>query len=249
MDKPFLFLDFDGVICDSLPECYISSLLAWNRWSGGKPDAIGAVLEQAESGRDTEPFFRQMRPFVRNGADYLFIHLAAAEGRRIESQVEFDALIRSRPRLETEGGRLFQSCRQEFLEFDRERWMELNPLFEGMHDLLKRESSSPFSWILSTKPARFILEILGHHTISWPEERCISSGGRPKVEIIDETVESLDGGRRLVKFVEDQIDHLLIPHRSNIEPLIASWGYVKPEWLEDPRVRAVTLSGLTEERG
>ena len=32
--------------------------------------------------------------------------------------------------------------------------------------------------------------------------------------------------------IEDQIDHLLGNTYERIEVLLATWGYVKPEWLE-----------------
>ena len=84
-----VFLDFDGVICDSLPECYTVSLAAYYglfRKSEVPKDASGA----------TETVFRRFRPYIRRGGDYLFIQMAIHQGIRLESQEDFDSLISDR---------------------------------------------------------------------------------------------------------------------------------------------------------
>jgi phosphoglycolate phosphatase-like HAD superfamily hydrolase len=244
MSKTFLFFDFDGVLCDSLPECFVSSLLAWNRWNGRKPDTAGEILGLTERKHPGREMFGTLRPFVRNGGDYLFIHLAMESGTAVAEQKDFDALMQGNPDLSLAAGELFQNCRSEILSEDRGRWLELNPLFDGIPRLLETESRNTSAFILSTKPIRFILEILRHNGIDWTEERCICSGGRPKVDIIDEVMAVHGTETDTAWFVDDQIDHLILPHRLKTAPLLASWGYVKKEWLEDPRIQPVSIEDL-----
>ncbi len=244
MSGIFLFLDFDGVLCDSLPECFVSSLLAWNRWKERKPDSPGGILQLADRDHAGLKRFEALRPFVRNGGDYLFLHHAIEYGTAVREQKDFDALMLHYPELAAAAGDLFQHCRSELLAADRERWLDLNPLFKGIPRLLEREAHNGSAFILSTKPVRFILEILRHNGIAWAEERCICSGGRPKVDIIDEVLSAQGARTETAWFVDDQIDHLLLPRRSKIVPLLASWGYIKKEWLKNPEIRPINIDDL-----
>ena len=65
-NKILLFLDFDGVICDSEPECFESSSVAYRKLKS--PENVSKSLEHRS-------LFRQLRPLIRSGEDYLVIHL------------------------------------------------------------------------------------------------------------------------------------------------------------------------------
>ena len=82
-EDKLVFLDFDGVICDSLPECYEVSLAAY----------YGIYLKTTvpdDTAVDTLKVFRHFRPYIRRGGDYLFIQLAIHQGISLESQEDLD---------------------------------------------------------------------------------------------------------------------------------------------------------------
>ena len=65
-DRPLLlYLDFDGVVCDSERECFVSSWLTYRQLGG----ATGGEHISLRARRR----FRQMRPLIRSGEDYVVI--------------------------------------------------------------------------------------------------------------------------------------------------------------------------------
>lgn len=211
---PFLFIDFDGVICDSLEECFLSSWLALQ--------GVGVGSDRPpEPSFDDEyrRLFRAARPYVRSGEDYLVVHGWAATGRVPASQDEFDADLEARG-VETmaELKRRLYATREALLAHHRDLWLSWNPLYPGMAQALAAQASNPNVWILSTKKAEFIEQILGSQGVGWPLERTIYTGPRKKLEIIDADF----GGPSAL--IDDQIDHLDFGH-PRCRCLLALWGY------------------------
>lgn len=230
-----VFLDFDGVICDSLPECYTVSLAAYYglfRKSEVPKDASGA----------TETVFRRFRPYIRRGGDYLFIQMAIHQGIRLESQEDFDSLISANHNLDDQFHSLFYEARNQLFKTDPDRWYALNPLYPTMKDLLGKHSKDPSFLILSTKEAHFIAEILWHHGIDWGEDRIYCSGKERKLSFIDRVMDELGGTEGL--FIDDQIDHFKGDSRHPVHCLLADWGYVIPEWLRSGKAETVSLRKL-----
>ncbi len=228
------FLDFDGVLCDSLPECYAVSRTAY--WTGflGLPEPPDSPSERAE--------FARMRPLIRRGADYLLLHLAIREGIRLDSQEGFDALAAREADRDALFHELFYRARSDLLRRDPERWFALNPLYPGVAEILLRNRSNRAVLILSTKEAPFILEILRHHGVEWDADRVLCSGKEPKLGYIDRILAERGASRAV--FVDDQVDHFRGTPERPVRRVLAEWGYVRPEWIESGTVETVSLANL-----
>jgi len=214
-------LDFDGVICDSVDECFASSWIAYHRLYRGR-DAVPLPPR-------TDPAFAALRPLIRSGEDYLLIHEILENGARAANQEEFDGLIRrAGPEKMASFKDLFYRARGELLEKQPDLWFSLNPVYGHMREALRAPQETRL-WILSTKKPRFIAEILSHAGLPFPEERIIDSGSGRKLPIVVGLLEKENGDRAL--FLDDQIDHLKGCEDPRIRPYLASWGYVKREWL------------------
>ena len=222
MDLPFFFLDFDGVVCDSLPECFISSRRAYHEHLKGESLPPATAREKE--------LFHRYRPFIRNGEDYLLLHDLIARGVEVHVQEDLDREIASRGRETMDRyGRLFYRAREEFLREDREFWLELNPLFPGMGEILEKVLGHPKFYILSTKKAEFILEILAHHRIPWREDRVIFSGPRPKGEVIRDLLsrEGVMGrqdyaalGRVAAGYDRLAAEMAKVPYKNSVPPIL-----------------------------
>ena len=88
MRKTYLFLDFDGVVCDSVPECFLSSHIAYNEFLGRPVTAVPL---------ETKKRFYEYRPFMRSGEDYFLLQKFIEEGKTISVQEDFDRVIRALP--------------------------------------------------------------------------------------------------------------------------------------------------------
>ena len=112
-----------------------------------------------------------------------------------------------------------------------------------MKDLLAGLAPKQSVYILSTKKAEFIDEILRHSGVSWPSQRTLYTGNRTKREIIESYLQADPESTAL--FVDDQLDHLLLAVQNPlIRGFLASWGYVKQEWLEQKQVEVLGREAL-----
>ena len=233
-----LCLDFDGVICDSVLECLVSSWIAC--FEGNPPDRVPLFLKQR---------FLELRPFIRSGEDYVLIQRLLEQGRSIRNQEEFDDLLGKAGALKmAEYKERFYSARESLFRSERDYWFGLNRLYPHVEGLLKLHAASANLHIVSTKRPDFISEILGFHGIRFNPARMHYASSVPKLEIVNRLAD--ENRAEKVYFVDDQIDHLTGSRREAVEPCLASWGYVKPEWLGKPTgvrvLEPIELRGLFE---
>jgi phosphoglycolate phosphatase-like HAD superfamily hydrolase len=226
--KGLVFLDFDGVICDSLLETLVSS---WRGYylvrSEKEPSAVPVSLLGD---------FARLRPYVRAGEDFILVHELITAKIPIKSQQDFDNQLAKRGERRISCYReSFYKARGDFLSHERKYWIALNRLYPHVVPHLNDWLPSSSLYILSTKRAEFIAEILTSKGIRIDTKRVLSCEAKEKKNTILQTLEARRGGRAL--FIDDQIDHLA-PESARDPRIIgclASWGYVQQAWLEDSR--------------
>jgi phosphoglycolate phosphatase-like HAD superfamily hydrolase len=217
--RSIVVLDFDGVICDSVEECFASSFLASYELQN-RP-----VPTSRESVRRAD--FARLRPFIRTGEDYLLIHELIDEGTVVRDQARFDEIKGRRgPDTMARYRELFYRARVRLLESDRDAWMSMNRIYPHARAALESAAGAPLL-ILSTKRPQFIQEILGHAGLSVPAERIMHSGDEPKLPIVERV--RADGGFDGAVFVDDQVDFLRNNPFPRVSVYLASWGYVASE--------------------
>ena len=234
-DRPLLlYLDFDGVVCDSERECFVSSWLTFRKLGGAAGEHISLRARRR---------FRQMRPLIRSGEDYVVIQQILAREqaetgfRGPATQPAFDAY---RDALGSRCIGRYKSAmadtRSAFLARDKAHWLALNRLYPHMRRLLAAGDLSNVR-VLSTKAAPLVGEILRAHRIPIPASAVFHAASNPdgtdarKLDMIGEHLDRTTGAHAL--FVEDQLDHLLGNADRRITTFLADWGYVLPEWFAD----------------
>lgn len=240
-----LFIDFDGVICNSAAECLFSSWVAYHRLT------LDANLRRT-SGRSTStppsvPIalrtrFLHQRPFIRAGDDYVLIQHLLAGNHAPSCQEEFDQARREAgPQTLARYADMLNCVRQDLMAHDRAHWLRLNPLYPDVADLL-RSADWETTWILSTKRPEYIEAILAFHQVPVPSNAILHAANATKLDMV---VSSLDDHRdERAALVDDQLDHLIGNGDPRVEVYLAAWGYAKPEWLEDPRVPPLDIPNL-----
>ncbi|MGA2975711.1 MAG: HAD family hydrolase [Spirochaetia bacterium] len=220
-----LVLDFDGVICDSVEECFVSSWTAYH------------ILFRKEPAAEAPPAarhaFSRLRPFIRTGEDFVVIQDIIARGDAVSDQKGFDAAAR---RASADTRRLFRDlfyqARTTLLERDRQAWLGLNRIYPHMAAAFARMPRGAPVWILSTKKPRFVAEVLAANGISVREGHILASEDEPKLSAV-EGLREREGFPGAI-LVEDQIDAIKGNTNPRIRVFLATWGYVKEEWLEEP---------------
>ncbi len=232
-----LVLDFDGVICDSVDECFVASWEARYRLRGG----TGPVPEPPG---DRAAAFAHLRPFVRNGEDFLVILEAAGRGAAPVDQAGFDALAATLPAGDLAGFKArFYEARERMLAEERPRWLRLNRIYPHAREaLLACTAAGVPVRILSTKRRPYILELLAASGIDLPPDDVHHTTAR-KGPVVRDLLDR--SGCARAAFVDDQIDYLVELDDPRIEGYLATWGYVRPEWLAPPlRARLLDPPGL-----
>ncbi len=239
MKNSLICLDFDGVLCNSVLECFVSS------W-------IGYYKNYEKESRDRVELkelrlFRSYRPFIRSGEDYMMLHYCIENGIEPKNQNEFDQhLQKMEPGTLEEFRTIFYSVRQNLLATEKQWWLSLNPVFDFLRVLLHQFAANEHFHVVSTKEVYYINRILTFNGVTWPEDRLHCTGKTPKIPYIRELLTSRKKDGAL--FIDDQIDHFT-DRDPRIMSHLAGWGYVKEEWLESKEISVLYPSDFVRLMG
>ncbi len=241
MNGALVVLDFDGVICDTIDECFVSSWIAYH----------SLYLEEAPRApaRTIRRDFARLRPFVRIGEDFVQIQEILATGAAVSDQAGFDELARqtgeSRRRRFRE---VFYQARTEMLERDRDGWLDLSRIYPHVIVAFAHLPREAPLYVLSTKKREFVEEIVRAEGIQIPSDKILWSDREPKLATVRRLRQ--EGGFSEAILVDDQIAYLVGNQDPQVRVYLASWGYVQKEWLCEPLRVAVLaaqdLKGLLE---
>ncbi|MBN1799069.1 MAG: hypothetical protein JW822_10850 [Spirochaetales bacterium] len=236
-ENDLLFLDFDGVICDSINETIASSWLAYYKYLVKKlPSSMPC---------DYKTRFMLFRPFIRSGEDYLVIQDILANNMELKNQKQFDDLLATIGKQVMQFYKdVFYRARTEILTTDKTLWLSFNPLYLHMHEAMAKGAACENVYILSTKKPEFIIQILQAHSLSFNPARIIYSGQEEKLGIIHGVLEQEKKGRAY--FVDDQISHLVPNPYPHIKAFLAAWGYIEKAWLKQHDVEIIYPAQLIE---
>jgi len=207
------YLDFDGVLCDSIPEIWATSQRA--------------VLERWVSWEQTDPELRhrflRLRSFVRKGAEYLSIIrlIQSNQDETIKNFSEWDAYLKKlgTNQLEKDHHALYK-VRENWLREEPERWLSLNPPYPNVKKVLSQVGSRPNVIIFSTKKPSYIQAILEFWGLRWhPDHIWEAQGHKGRY---------LDTLKRPYTLVDDQIEQFS-PDSPYGRFVLALWGPISPE--------------------
>ena len=250
MPDSILALDFDGVICDSARECLVSSYAAFAAAKG-----LEFVPELAQVPERFRLEFFRIRPFVRDGEDYLKSLYFIDRELSIQSQEDFDGgaselLAEISAFYGVEGDREleahFQRSRTLVRERDDGAWMDMNPLYRGMADALAvRQSDLDSVYVTTSKPTGPASAILKHNGAGIPEERVL---GKDKVTKTTGKNGHMARVKELtavpwerIHLVDDQVSHLKAASALGVKCYLASWGYNTPQQWKEAKAEGIEV--------
>ena len=242
MFNAHLALDFDGVIANSISECLVVGHNAFARYSGKKN--LVEELNELDPNRVEES--RRLRNFIRYGEDYVYINLALEDGAKIRNQKEFDDFTRQYESLRPEFVRLFYDERTRLSTEQKELWVRLNPLYEGMTDFLI-DFPKDRLYVITTKRIAFVELILQANGVLLKEENLFHANvNHSKREIIRDILKRDAIPARDFHFVDDQVDTLLKVRDLGIVCYLAEWGYNNAEQIRRAKEEGIQVLNLPE---
>ncbi|XWS32165.1 hypothetical protein CRYUN_Cryun23aG0137600 [Craigia yunnanensis] len=258
-------LDFDGVLCDSCGESFLSAVKAAKvRWPG-LFNGVDSIMEDWIVDQ-----MHIVRPVLEIGYEnLLLVRLlletrvpsirisSVAEGLTVEGILENWSKLKPVIMEEWDENRdalidLFGRVKDEWMDKDLATWIGANRFYPGVPDALKFASSNIY--IVTTKQSRFadaLLRELAGVTI--PPERIYGLGTGPKVKVLKQLQLRPEHQGMKLHFVEDRLATLKNvikePELDGWNLYLGDWGYNTPKEREEaasiPRIQLLQLSDFS----
>lgn len=209
---PVLILDFDGVLCDSVIECMNTAVsCTYNH-------TLITVSDEYESK------FKSLRPYAKYGEDYLLIDSIIREKIKINSLQDFSQFKKENGRDLKDVSERFYAERLNMQKNNIKKWLESNPLYDGIAysmDSLKKYYNI---FIVTTKDEDSVVKILEFNKVQFERDKIFGrEKGKTKKEIIASLQEKYNSR---FYFLEDNLSSLIDVQSLNICRILATWGYV-----------------------
>lgn len=225
MAETIIAFDFDGVICDGLPEYFHSAQLAYQTlWP--EPEVNFPSTIQAD--------FNVLRPLIETGWEMIIL-LRALQQRISKTQLweAWPATVQQLLAQENLSSReLMQALdqvRDRQIHTQLDQWLGRHHFYPGMvallQNLLQQNDATPY--IITTKEARFTRQLLQHQNVDFPAAQIFGKEQKqPKTTTLKQL---LSPEVETFLFIEDRLKTLEKVHQQpELEPLelfLADWGY------------------------
>lgn len=158
--------DFDGVVCDSVIECF---LVTYNAYGKLQDPSFERVLDIETLPLATREEFRCLRVYLKGAEDFIPLLMSMEQGLELKSQDAFDRFKKSLHEHLPEYLAAFYAERDFLFQNEKELWLSLNPLFEEVGKAFKQRTSFENLRLLTTKRQLDAYEIFKYHGVDFPE--------------------------------------------------------------------------------
>jgi phosphoglycolate phosphatase-like HAD superfamily hydrolase len=237
--KEILAFDFDGVICDSVYECYLQALETYKQF--------GFKIEKTEK---LEKQFREFRPFVLHGEDYFVFFKLIEKNPDINfysmDQNDFDAekekCAVSASEYMREYAVAFYAQRKKMQKTDFIGWSKLHSAYPGIVNLIKELKKNYLVFIASAKDYDSIELLLAQFGLNFEKDKIISNEfSIDKREQVKEISQRVGTTITNVVLVEDILKQAKIVREVGAKSLLVAWGYSTPKQREEATGLSIPL--------
>lgn len=220
-----LYIDFDGVICDSAYEAFVCSYLAYYHLH---------AIEDATAATEQQTLFQRYRPFIRSGQHFMLLQYCIENGILLSSQDDFERQLQSKTDQQLRQWRtVLYRTRATLIDQRLPDYLGFHTFYQHVRDVLQALSYNPRVFILSTKKEHLISLLLSGIGITWARERILMSHTHSKIHMVNDA--RRDHAER-VAFIDDHLPHILSIEQGKergIDCYLADWGYTLPDWRSD----------------
>lgn len=218
-------LDFDGVICDSAVE---TAITGWKCAGQIWDDMPGPVPSQSLIDQ-----FRLVRPIIETGYEAILamrlLHLGeTTDAIYSDYAAKTQALMQDAQVTVNDLKKLFGETRDAWIDSALAEWVDMNPLFSGIGDKLRRLGQQGIWYIITTKQERFVKQILKANEVDLPDAHIFGlDRNMSKQDVLKGLLEKHP--QQSIHFVEDRLPTLLNVQKNDelasIKLIFALWGY------------------------
>jgi phosphoglycolate phosphatase-like HAD superfamily hydrolase len=226
--RPILALDFDGVLCDSTEECVVT---AWNGWlaHSGQAQSIRTPEEVPDPYRTA---LRTQRCYVKTGGEYYVVLQSVLEGRSISTQAEYtETLAAFRPRLKPYEACFF-SARDQMRKQEESHWFDLHRVYPGIPEKLRQLFEEWEIFVVTGKDRSAVQAFFKKFQVPLDASSIFDKdAGHDKLAVLKTLAASRGRALSQLRFIDDNIQHLLPVYKAGCRGYLAGWGYHTDEHL------------------
>jgi phosphoglycolate phosphatase-like HAD superfamily hydrolase len=239
-----LALDFDGVISDSAPECFVVALRAYlevcrdARW-GVEEVAISQTLAEASTALGPTPDSVRSLPRYRRFLELMPLGNRAEDFAVALSAIDADADLVDQSAYDLFKARLssdflatfharFYALRTAWCELDPDSWNSMTRAYPEFLALLRRRAGDSVFALATAKDRRSVEILLRHYGAAdlFAKELVLDKeAGMSKRAHLQELRVRADCQFEDIIFVDDKVNHLDDVASLGVRCALAAWGY------------------------
>ena len=211
-------LDFDGVICNSIDECLLTSYNAYHDTS------ITGVTEIPQTFRN---YFRKYRHMVRPAGEYYLLYVAFnVQTEPFNHEVFLELRDHNQQALDDFSKQFF--AERTVQKDNITNWLSLHNIYPHVSDFLKKHDRKIF--IVTTKDGDSVSSLMEYFGFAKMVQEIYSREISEKKDqlftrLLSEYADTIQPGE--INFVDDSEWHLADLQHMGINLFFAEWGYAK----------------------
>jgi phosphoglycolate phosphatase-like HAD superfamily hydrolase len=235
-----LALDFDGVICDSSREVFVTAVDTYAEHEPASPlnDSLRPLRDDALGGGDSfrdDPIyttFLELLPLGNRAEDFGVTLKAVEQSVEIPGQDAYDVFYEGLdPSWLDHFHQRFYEVRGRLRTANLHAWLGLHLPYPGLAEMLGRHRSTSRLAVATAKDARsveLLLEVLGLSEIFDSSLTFDKQTGVEKTHHLRALNQrtGTDFGR--ITFVDDKVNHLVAVSQLGVRGVLAAWGFNGP---------------------
>ncbi len=213
-------IDFDGVIGDSVKECFVQSVKAYSNLGG-----------KIKTTAETEKQFREARPLTTQPEQFLSVLRLMEQNPKIDFRQMTQQTMNNEFQKDKKRGKLFnqkfKEHRKEMQKISPKEWFALQRSFPRVAKFVRKLQAGNKVFIATTKDSKSVSDLLKRYGISIPEKNIVarefSSDKRKQLQEI-----AFRAGVPIKKIVllDDAIEQVRGAREIGAKGIIAPWGYI-----------------------
>lgn len=229
-----LALDFDGVICDSRPECLITGLAAYSRL---EPDRERPARDIEAIDPELVSRFMGHRHLVRVAKQFVLLFDLLFNDNSIDDSIELEEQTNAEYFRLEQYKKYFYAERQAWFQEDPASWFAHNDVFKDVLEVAGIWYGREALAIVSAKDEQSISSILSHKGLQMDPAWIFDTNKGDKPRHIQDLAKKYSK----VFFVDDNLQNLLMVNSDQVTPFLASWGFVSQHSLGTAQIAGIEI--------
>jgi len=237
--------DFDGVIGDSVYECYVQSLKA--------AKDLGMKLQHSTV---VEKQFREARPLITKADHFFTVVRLMEQNPKINfnhiTQDQMNAAFKADAEKSKAFLEKFYAHRKEMQAISPREWTALNKSFPKVARFIRDVKRRSHVYIATTKDRKSVLELLARYGIAIPEKNIVAVDfSKDKREQLKEVSRLSGTPLNKMVLVEDAVEQIKAARELGVKGMLYPRGYssaTQKKWARKEKVPFVEFKKKREVR-